>query len=1016
VRPDYLIGHSIGELTAAFAAGVFSLADACELVAARGRLMGALAAGGAMFAVQAAEDEALESLAGYEDRVALAAVNGPSAAVISGDEDAVSELAEMWQRRGRKVKRLRVSHAFHSPRMEAMLADFAEVARGMSFAPPSVPVVSNITGGPAQQDLCSPEYWVRHVRETVRFADGVRWLGAHGVGSFLEIGPDGVLSAMTGECLRSPSPAEPGDDPAVAPALRAGRPETPSLVRALAELWTHGMPVDWATILRESGGSLTELPTYPFQRERYWLASSTAPRRLVDVRPAADVQAGEATANGFWDAVEREDLAGLLDTLQVDDEERRSSLTALLPSLSAWRRRSCARSLIGSWRYQVHWKPIVPASAPALAGAWLIVLPATFGEDRWACALIDHLRECGAQVTPVQLEQVDGAREGLAQRLRDAATGPPGDAGVEGVISLLALDERPHQVCESVPQGLAGTVALIQALGDADVTAPLWLVTRGAVSVASSDAIRSSIQAQAWGLGLVAGLEHPQRWGGVVDLPNTFDERVGALLAGTLVNRDGDDQVAIRGAGVFARRVVRSPTVEDTVADAWNPPAGTVLITGGTGGLGAHVARWLARCGAEHLLLVSRRGDDAPAAAELRAELAGTGAEVTVAACDVADREQLAALIETLPDGRPLSMVVHAAGAGGHGAIESLTVDALEQALAAKVQGALNLDALTEGLDLSAFVLFSSIAGTFGSGQQASYAAANACLDALAVERRARGLSATSVAWGPWEGEGMAAVQGAGEALRRRGLECMAPQLAIEALNGALSREEMLALVADIRWKTYAPLFASARPRPLIEDLPDVQAALGDAAGAEGQAAGREMRERLRGISAQEGRRLLLELVRTEVARVVGYASLETIEPARAFKELGFDSLMAVELHKRLSAVTGLELPATVVFDWPTPVAVAEHLLAELSGDGVLESASVESELARLERALVSLQDGAERRRATVRLRTLLGGLEGEDRGRVSDDAQDAVPVLERMQTASDEEIFEFIDRQLGTL
>jgi short-subunit dehydrogenase/acyl carrier protein len=391
------------------------------------------------------------------------------------------------------------------------------------------------------------------------------------------------------------------------------------------------------------------------------------------------------------------------------------------------------------------------------------------------------------------------------------------------------------------------------------------------------------------------------------------------------------------------------------------------------------------------------------------------GAEVTVAACDVADREQLAALIASLPEHRPLSMVVHAAGVGGDGPIDSLTVGDFEQALSAKAQGALNLDELTENLDLSAFVLFSSIAGTFGSGYLAPYAAANACLDALAAGRRARGLPATSVAWGPWDGEGMAAQDGAGEALRRGGLECMAPQLAIEALQGALLREETFVVVADIRWKTYAPLFASARSRPLIEDLPEVQAALGAAAAGDEQEAGRKLREHLQEASPKERRRLLLELVRAEVARVVGHASLESIDPKSAFKELGFDSLMAVELHDRLGAATGLELPATLVFDHPTPIVAAEYLLAELSGDGVLGGASVTSELVRLERALVSLEDGAERRRVTVRLRTLLAGLDDGDRMRLPGDEHGTVTVVERMQTASDDEIFEFIDQQLGS-
>jgi NAD(P)-dependent dehydrogenase (short-subunit alcohol dehydrogenase family)/acyl carrier protein len=586
---------------------------------------------------------------------------------------------------------------------------------------------------------------------------------------------------------------------------------------------------------------------------------------------------------------------------------------------------------------------------------------------------------------------------------------------VEGVVSLLALQEQRHPACGSVPKGLAASTALVQALGDVDVIAPLWLVTRGAVSVAPSDVLSNPLQAQVWGLGMVVGLEHPQRWGGVVDLPESFDDRVGSLFAGLLANAGGEDQLAVRGAGVFARRIARAVRGEGQAGvGAWSPPAGTILITGGTGGLGARIARWLAERGAEHLLLVSRSGKDAPGAGRLQNELVGMGAEVTIAACDVADRDQLAALIDSLPKERSLRMVVHGAGVTGHGTIDSLAVDDFEQGLSAKAHGALNLDALTQDLDLSAFMLLSSIAGTFGSGQQAPYAAANAYLDGLALARRARGLPATSIAWGPWEGDGIASQEGVGEVMRKRGLQCIPPELALEALQGALLADETLLVVADIRWDTYARLFTSARSRPLIEGLPEVQSALESSEREDDRQAGRELRARVLEASAEERRRLLLELVRVEVARVMGQVSPETMDPKRAFKELGFDSLMAVDLHRRLGVATGLELPATLVFDYPTPLAVIEHLLTELTADGPSAS-TVEPELAGLERALSALRDEKERRHAVGRLRALLAGLESENRAPLSHEEQSPVAVVERLQTASDDEIFEFIDRQLGS-
>ncbi len=269
VRPGFLLGHSIGELTAAYVAGVFSLGDACALVAARGRLMGALPEGGAMVSLRASEEEVAESLVGLEGRIALAAVNGPESVVVSGDEDAVLGLMGVWEGRGRKTKRLRVSHAFHSPRMDGMLEEFAGILRGVSFAAPRIPIVSNLTGELVSEgEVCSAEYWVRHVREPVRFCDGVRCLEAQGAGSFLELGPDGVLCAMSQECLV-------GDGGGVAvPVLRGERPEAEALFGALAEVWVRGADVDWPVVFEGSGARRVALPTYAFQRERYWLEDS----------------------------------------------------------------------------------------------------------------------------------------------------------------------------------------------------------------------------------------------------------------------------------------------------------------------------------------------------------------------------------------------------------------------------------------------------------------------------------------------------------------------------------------------------------------------------------------------------------------------------------------------------------------------------------------------------------------------------------------------------------------------
>ncbi len=289
VRPDFLIGHSVGELTAAHLAGVLSLPDAATLVTARGRLMQALPAGGAMIAIEAAEDEVAARLTG---QLSIAAVNGPQATVISGDADEAERLGAFFAGLSRRITRLAVSHAFHSARMEPMLAGFREIAAGLSYAPPQIPVVSNVTGELIDGGLlASPEYWVRHVREAVRFAAGIDWLARHGVTRYLELGPDGALASAARACL-----AGSGTPASFVAGLRRGRPEPEALMTAMAASYAAGADLDWAAVYGDYRPRLVDLPGYPFQRQRFWLPDGAAPPVPGSLPRAAAT--GEATPSG----------------------------------------------------------------------------------------------------------------------------------------------------------------------------------------------------------------------------------------------------------------------------------------------------------------------------------------------------------------------------------------------------------------------------------------------------------------------------------------------------------------------------------------------------------------------------------------------------------------------------------------------------------------------------------------------------------------------------------------------
>ncbi|ANB09080.1 hypothetical protein SAM40697_5123 [Streptomyces ambofaciens] len=952
--PDVLVGHSIGGLVAAHVAGVFSAADAARLVSARGRLMRALPEGGAMAAVQATEREAaaLEPVAA--GGAVVAAVNGPQALVLSGDEAAVLAATGELAARGRRTKRLRVSHAFHSPRMDAMLDDFRAVADTVDYHAPRLPVVSEVTGDLADAaQLTDPGYWTRQVRQPVRFADAVRTASARDAATFIELGPDAVLCGMAEESLAAEA------DVVFAPALRRGRPEGDTVLRAAASAYVRGADLDWAALYGGTGARRTDLPTYAFQHSRYWLAPASAAVAPATAAPSVR-SVPEAEQDGaLWAAVHAGDVASAAARLGADDAGIEHELRAVLPHLAAWHDRDRATARTAGLHYRVTWQAIeADAVRFSPSDRWLMV---EHGQ-RTECADAAEraLRAAGAEVTRLvwPLEQHTGSprtetpdRGTLAARLAELARSPEGLAGV-----LLLPDSGGTAVAghPGLDQGTAAVLLTIQALTDAAVRAPLWVVTRGAVAVGSGE-VPCAVGARVWGLGRVAALEVPVQWGGLVDVAVGAGVREWRRVVGVVAG-GGEDQVAVRGGGVFGRRLVGVGVRGGS--GVWRA-RGCVVVTGGLGGVGGHVARWLARSGAEHVVLAGRRGGGVVGAVELERELVGLGAKVTFVSCDVGDRASVVGLLGVVEGlGVPLRGVFHAAGVAQVSGLGEVSLAEAGGVLGGKAVGAELLDELTAGVELDAFVLFSSGAGVWGSGGQSVYAAANAHLDALAERRRAQGRPATSVAWGPWDGDGMGEMAPEGY-FARHGVAPLHPETALTALHQAIDGGEATVTVADIDWERFAPGFTAFRPSPLIAGIPAARTA---------PAAGRPAEDTptapgLLRARPEDRPRLALDLVLRHVAAVLGHSEDARVDARAPFRDLGFDSLAAVRLRRRLAEDTGLDLPGTLVFDHEDPTALAHHLagLADAGATGPQEgTARAESGLFASFRAAVEQRRSSE--------------------------------------------------------
>jgi acyl transferase domain-containing protein/acyl carrier protein len=959
IEPDVVMGHSVGEYVAACVAGVFSLEEGLGLIAERGRLMQALPHNGEMVAVLASEAQVAREIQ-PNTSISVAAINGPESVVISGECQAIREFVERFENQGIKVKRLTVSHAFHSPLMEPMLSAFRQKAQQVTYSVPQIRLISNVTGEMVTNEIATPEYWCRHILKAVRFYDSMNTIYQHEYDLFVEIGPKPVLLGMARHCL----PNEYGQ---WLPTLRPGSDDWKQMVSTVAQLYVRGIEVNWDNFPKPDSIQVcqkVQLPTYPFQQERYWVAD----------QENDFIHGSDGTKNASSSEVmnllhhgKAKQLADLLGQMGHFSEEQKAFLPQVMDLLVQQHQQGLVNASSGDdWLYEIRWQLKPRTNKKSLAsgqslGNWLIFadqggVGKALAELLQTQGLTTHL-VYPTQPTQYSMHQSGGtdSHTDLSARssektknqtsyildpakpadfkylIEELSSGQP----LTGIVHLWSLEApQPDALhdefeLEQIQLLICGSVLhLIQAMNEQkpppEAYSPrLWLVTRGAVSVGREQI--AVTQAAVWGLGKTIALEHPQWWGGMLDLPpplkqNSVPELDQAnLLLAEILDPEGEDQIAFRDDQRYIARLMQhlqashSPPLE-TLCSLQSD--GTYLITGGLGELGFVVAQWMVEQGAKYLLLTGRSG--AKGKEKQVRQLEQMGAFVHVVPADVSNYHDVAKMFEEVKNSLPpVRGILHAAGVLNDGILLRQNWDRFQKVFSPKVKGAWNLHTITQTLPLDFFVLFSSDASLIGSSGQGNYAAANAFLDALAHYRHSLALPALSINWGPWAEVGMAARMTTQQQTRlaTQGFNLIPPKQGLQRLAHLLNMNGQVA-VLPMDWSLF--LNVASHKRPLLAELGDVQ----ETKKAE------SILPQLREAPVSEREEVLIAHLQSEVANLLGLRQLP--EPTQGFFDMGMDSLMTVELRNRLQITLSASIPPSLAFEYPTLDQLAQYLLNEV--------------------------------------------------------------------------------------
>jgi polyketide synthase 12/polyene macrolide polyketide synthase/epothilone polyketide synthase D len=875
VTPSALIGHSVGEYVAACIAGVFSLEDGLRLICKRAALMQSLPQNGAMAAINISGQEAEKLLtkAKYKNAISVAAINGPMSVVISGDKQKVLDVVSMYDKKDIKTTVLKVSHAFHSHLLDPILSDFEAVVRDIKLSKPNITLISNLTGKTVNDEITTPEYWVKHTKNTVLFADGIHNLITAGVTYFIEIGPQPVLLGMARESTSDVNNIQ------WLPSLRKDKDNWQQILESLGQLYVSGVAIDWKQFDKDYHRQKVSLPTYPFQRERYWVDS-----KLSTNKPHIETMYYEPV----WQQKILEDssLKEAKPQAYLILSDTKGFGKDLAANLEA------AGNLV--FRYDLE-------SSPQFIESILVKTTNILASQNLALNKVVHL--CGL------------------------------DVGLDYNGTIIESQQIVYNSALLLTQSL-----IKQNLKNIR----LYFVTQQAQAVTSTKEDFAILQAPLWGLGRAIAVEESSLGCTTIDIGSfeNIHQQKSTIeqITKELQKNELEDEIAFRENMRYVRRLAQ-PAIPLNKLNSDNltiSPTGFYVITGGFGGIGLTVAEWLIDKGAKHIALVART-KPSQAAEDKISIWRDKGAQVEVVIADITSLVDVEQLFKIIIDTNiPIRGIFHAAGVLNDAIILQQDFDKYINVLSPKIIGAWNLyDVIDKArIKIDFFINFSSVASILGNVGQINYSAANAFLDLFSYFLVYRGIHSISINWGAWDTVGMSAKMGRGaqELIEAIGIKTINPHIGISALEQILtSYTRTQIMVTEIDWSKYLDAVAGKYNLAFFSIVAnDNNQSLTQTA----EPASNPIIDKMLKADSKDRELLMLKFLQSELQRILGFASNDIIDSKISLVSVGLDSLLAAEfrisLKKYFGRMLNIQLTPSVMFNYPTIDDIAHLLISEI--------------------------------------------------------------------------------------